>query len=119
LFAPVDNPTDARAVTQQRDAPVIDYSWTNRSEFVLYRIPSEGGTPVLLLNRDTGESRSVTPGKGVTAWIEKLSPEHVDEVAACQGTGTVEFRVPASQFSLGQGRCRVQKRARLRPGVVR
>jgi acetyl esterase/lipase len=47
---------------------------------MLYRIPSEGGTPVLLLNRETCKSRNVTPGKGVTAGIEKLSPEHVDEV---------------------------------------
>jgi hypothetical protein len=46
---------------------------------VLYRVPSEGGTPVVLLNLDTGESRNLTPGKGVTAWIEKLSPDHVDE----------------------------------------
>src|SRR3954449_13470683 len=35
--APVDKPNDAHAVTQQTDAPVIDYSWTNRSGFLLYR----------------------------------------------------------------------------------
>ncbi|MBI3409484.1 MAG: S9 family peptidase [Planctomycetes bacterium] len=78
--AAVDKPAEALVVTKQKGDPVIDYRWANRSAYVLYRIPSEGGTPVLLLNLDTGESRNLTPGKGVTASIEKLSPEHVDEV---------------------------------------
>jgi len=78
-IAPIDKPTQAHAVTKQRDTPVIDYRWTNLSGYLLYRAPSEGGTPVILLNIDTGESRNLTPGKGVTAWIEKLSPDHVDE----------------------------------------
>lgn len=78
-IAPIDKPTQARAVTKQRDTPVIDYRWTNLSGYVLYRVPSDGGTPVMLLNLDTGESRNLTPGKGVTAWIEKLSPDHADE----------------------------------------
>ncbi len=79
-IAPIDNPTQAHAVTNQRDAPVIDYRWTNLPGHVLYRVPADGGTPVMLLNIDTGESRNLTPGKGVTASIEKLSPDHVDEV---------------------------------------
>lgn len=80
-IAPIDKPAQARAVTKQRDSPVIDYRWTNLSGYMLYRVPSEdGGIPVMLLNLDTGDSRNLTPGKGVIAFIEKLSPDHVDEV---------------------------------------
>jgi dipeptidyl aminopeptidase/acylaminoacyl peptidase len=79
-IAPIDKPTQTRAVTKQRGTPVIDYRWTNLSGYMLYRVQSDGGTPVVLLNLDTGESRNLTPGKGVTARTEKLSPDHVDEV---------------------------------------
>lgn len=79
-IAPIDKPGQARAVTKQHGAPVLDYRWTNLSGYMLYRAPSDGGTPVMLLNLNTGETRNLTPGQGVAAWIEKLSPDHVDEV---------------------------------------
>ena len=48
-IAPIDKPTQARAVTKQRDTPVTDYCWTNLSGYMLYRVPSDGGTQVVLL----------------------------------------------------------------------
>jgi dipeptidyl aminopeptidase/acylaminoacyl peptidase len=77
--APVSEPAKARAVTKQSGAPVVDYRWTNLSGRVLYRIPTDEGVPVFLLNLESGESRTLTPGKGVVAFIEKLSPDHVEE----------------------------------------
>lgn len=78
--APINEPAKARAVTQQSTAPVVDYRWTNLSGRVLYRIPADEGVQVFLLNLDSGESRNLTPGKGVTAFIEKLSSGHEEEV---------------------------------------
>jgi dipeptidyl aminopeptidase/acylaminoacyl peptidase len=77
--APISEPAKARAVTKQSGAPVVDYRWTNLSGRVLYRVPAEVGVQVFLLNLESGESRNLTPGKGVTAFIEKLSPDHVEE----------------------------------------
>jgi dipeptidyl aminopeptidase/acylaminoacyl peptidase len=34
---------------------------------------------VFLLNLESGESRNLTPGRGITAFIEKLSPDHIEE----------------------------------------
>ena len=78
--APINTPATARAVTKQSGAPVVDYRWTNLSGRVLYRVPTDDGEQVFLLNLDSGESRSLTPGKGVVAFIERLSPDHVEEV---------------------------------------
>jgi dipeptidyl aminopeptidase/acylaminoacyl peptidase len=78
--APVSEPAKARAVTKQSGAPVVDYRWPNLSGRMLYRVPTDEGTHVFLLNLETGESSDLTPGKGVVAFIERLSPDHVDEV---------------------------------------
>jgi dipeptidyl aminopeptidase/acylaminoacyl peptidase len=78
--APVSEPAKARAVTKQSGAPVIDYRWTNLSGRVLYRVPTDDGVQVFLLNLESGESRNLTPGKGVSAFMEKFSPDHVEEV---------------------------------------
>jgi dipeptidyl aminopeptidase/acylaminoacyl peptidase len=77
--APISDPAKARAVTKQSGAPVVDYRWTNLSGRVLYRVPADDGAQVFLLNLESGESRNLTPGKGITAFIEKLSPDHVEE----------------------------------------
>jgi dipeptidyl aminopeptidase/acylaminoacyl peptidase len=77
--APIGEPARARAVTKQSGAAVVDYRWTNLSGLVLYRAPADDGAQVFLLNFESGESRNLTPGKGMTAFIEKLSPDHVEE----------------------------------------
>jgi len=82
-IAPVSDPAKARAVVKQNGqsgAPVVDYRWTNLGGQVLYRIPTDGGAHVFLLNLASGEARDLTPGKGVVALIEKLSPDHAEEV---------------------------------------
>lgn len=77
--APVSEPARARAVTRQSGAPVVDYRWAILSGRVLYRVPIDEGVQVFLLNLESGESRNLTPGKGVVASIERFSPDHVEE----------------------------------------
>ncbi len=55
--APADEPAKARAVTEQSDAPVIDYRWAYLSGRLLYSVPMNDGVHVFLLNLDSGESR--------------------------------------------------------------
>src|SRR5262245_64525221 len=86
--APISEPAKARAVTKQSGAPVVEYRWTNLSGRVLYRVPAEDGVQVFLLNLESGESRNLTPGEGITALIEKLIPDHVEQAPR-------RFRKPA------------------------
>lgn len=81
--APAGEPAKARAVTKQSGAPVVDYRWAylpGRAGRLLYCVPTDDGEHVFLLNLDNGESRDLTPGKGVVAFIEKFSPDHPEEV---------------------------------------
>jgi dipeptidyl aminopeptidase/acylaminoacyl peptidase len=78
-IAPVTDPAKARAVTKQSGAPVVDYRWTNMSSRVLYRVPTDEGVHIFLLNLDSGAFQDLTPGKGVVAFIERFSPDHVEE----------------------------------------
>jgi dipeptidyl aminopeptidase/acylaminoacyl peptidase len=78
--APAGEPARASALTRQSGAPVVDYRWAYLAGRVLYRVPTDEGVHVFLLNLDSGESRDLTPGKGVVAFIEKFSPDHLEEV---------------------------------------
>src|SRR5262249_12472748 len=77
--APISEPAKPRPVTKLSGAPVVDYRCTHLSGLVLYRVPPGDGVKVFLLNLESGESRNLTPGKGITAFIEKLSPDQVEE----------------------------------------
>jgi hypothetical protein len=81
-IAPVSDPAKARAVITQNGqsgAPVVDYRWAYLGGRVLYRVPTDEGAHVFLLKLASGESRDLTPGKGVVAFIERFSPDHLEE----------------------------------------
>jgi dipeptidyl aminopeptidase/acylaminoacyl peptidase len=79
-IVPLSGPSrTARVATRQRGAPVLDYRWTYRPGSLLYAAPKDDGVHVFALDLDSGESRDLTPGKGVVAQIEKLSADRPDE----------------------------------------
>lgn len=78
-IAPISDPAKARVVIKQSGAPVVDYRWAYLNGRVLYRVPNDEDVHVFLLNLESGESRNLTPGKGVVAFIERFSPDHIEE----------------------------------------
>lgn len=78
--APATEPAKARVVTKQSGTPVVDYRWAYFANRLLYCVPTDEGVHIFVLNLDRGESRDLTPGKGVVAFIEKFSPDHLEEV---------------------------------------
>lgn len=78
--APANDPAKASAVTKQKGTPILNYRWTYLSGQLLYAVSTEQGVHVFLLDLASHKSRDLTPANGVVAYIEKSSPDHVDEV---------------------------------------
>ncbi len=81
-IAPVDDPSNARAVTEDRTRGVRSYEWACDDEHILH-VQDTGGDEnwhVLVTNLETGETRDATPMDGVAAMIIHVSRSRPGEI---------------------------------------
>lgn len=79
---PADKPSEAKAVTNEKQRPVRFYFWAENSKFVLY-MQDKGGDENFHVNAvdlEKGETKDLTPFDGVQARVVKLSPKKKDHV---------------------------------------
>jgi len=81
-IAPIDNPAAAKALSQERERGIRNYSWAYTNRHVLY-LRDMGGDEnwhLICINLSTGEHTDLTPFEGVQARIQQLSPAYPEEV---------------------------------------
>ena len=76
----VADPADAKLLLRQTDAPVLNLQWTSSSGQLIFLKPVGQDTHLFVFNLADREIRDLTPQSKVSARIEKLSPEHPQEV---------------------------------------
>src|ERR1017187_4541862 len=72
---PIDKPDDAKPVTQDKKRGIRSYSWAFTSQHLLY-IQDQGGDEnwhIYRVDLKSGETKDLTPIKGVNAQIEGVS----------------------------------------------
>lgn len=62
------------------DAPVLNLQWAYTSRALVYLQPVDKDVHLFIYNLADGRSRDLTPLTGVSARIEKLSPDHPEEI---------------------------------------
>lgn len=78
FVAPAEDPSAARAITDDRTRDIRMHLWSRSSSRVLY-IQDAGGDEnwhVYAANPDSGEVVDLTPGEGIQAQILHTSPDH-------------------------------------------
>jgi dipeptidyl aminopeptidase/acylaminoacyl peptidase len=70
----------ARLLFKQSDAPVLNLQWTYSSKQLIFLKPVGQDTHLFVFNLADQQIRDLTPQTKVSARIEKLSPEHPQEV---------------------------------------
>jgi hypothetical protein len=70
----------AKLLFRQTDAPVLSLQWTYSSEQLIFLKPVGQDTHLFVFNLTDRQIRDLTPQTKVSARIEKLSPEHPQEV---------------------------------------
>lgn len=75
FVAPVDDIAKARAVTDEHDRPILDYSWSPDSTMILYMKDTGGdeNDHVICVGIDGGPPRDLTPFEGARAGIMHMS----------------------------------------------
>ncbi len=79
---PIDNPDAARPVTQDKKRGIRIYFWAYTSQHVLY-IQDQAGDEnwhVYRVDLQSGDTKDLTPIKGVNAQIDKVSLKFPDEI---------------------------------------
>jgi dipeptidyl aminopeptidase/acylaminoacyl peptidase len=79
-LCPVNAPEKAQLILKPGDAPVMNPQWSFTSRHILYLRRVAKDIHLFALELDSGHTRDLTPRPGVSARIEKLSPEHPDEL---------------------------------------
>src|ERR1043166_1398177 len=80
--APIDKPDDAKPVTQDKKRGIRSYNWAFTSQHLLY-IQDKGGDEnwhVYGVDLKSGETKDLTPIKGVNARIEGVSAKFPEEI---------------------------------------
>ena len=76
----VADSTNARLLFRQTDGPVLSLQWTYSSGQLIFLKPVGQDTHLFVFNLADRQIRDLTPQTKVSARIEKLSPEHPQEV---------------------------------------
>jgi dipeptidyl aminopeptidase/acylaminoacyl peptidase len=79
---PIDHPEAAKPVTQDKKRGIRSYNWAYTSKHLLY-IQDQGGDEnwhVYRVDLKSGETKDLTPIKGVNARIEEVSPKFPNEI---------------------------------------
>jgi len=79
-ICPVADPSKPRLLFKQTDAPVLNLQWAYTSRELVYLQLVDKDVHLFIFNLADGRSRDLTPLTGVSARIEKLSPEHPEEI---------------------------------------
>lgn len=79
-IASVADPAKPRLLFKQTGAPIFNLQWTYTSREFVYLQPVNKDVHLFVYNLADGRSRDLTPLNGVSARIEKLSPEHPEEI---------------------------------------
>ena len=74
------DPGKPRLLFKQTGAPIFNLQWTYTSREFVYLQPVDKDVHLFVYNLADGRSRDLTPLTGVSARIEKLSPEHPEEI---------------------------------------
>jgi len=79
---PVDKPQDAKPVTKDTKRGIRSYSWAHTNQHLLYIQDAAGDENwhVYGVDLGTGETRDLTPIKGVNAQLDEVSPKFPNEV---------------------------------------
>jgi dipeptidyl aminopeptidase/acylaminoacyl peptidase len=79
---PVDDPSAAKPVTQEKRRPIAAHSWAYDSTHVLYGQDKDGDENfhIYAANVETGQTRDLTPLDGVRAEIQEISHKRPDEI---------------------------------------
>jgi hypothetical protein len=78
--ASVADSAGARLLFRQTDGPVLNLQWTYSSGQLIFLKPVGQDTHLFVFNLADKQIRDLTPQTKVSARIEKLSPEHPQEV---------------------------------------
>jgi dipeptidyl aminopeptidase/acylaminoacyl peptidase len=80
--APVDNPQDARALTDSKDRPISSYFWSGSGDQLLFIKDNAGDENYRLYGVDlkSGQQRDYTPFEKVRVRMMGGSRKHLDEV---------------------------------------
>ncbi len=80
--APADDPTAAKPVTEDKKRGIRIYFWTYIADYLVYLQDTDGDENyhVYLVDVEKGETRDVTPLKGVRARIEAVSHRRPAEI---------------------------------------
>ena len=82
--APADKPSEAKAVTSEKERGIRRYFWAGNSGYILY-LQDKGGDEnfhIHSVNLEKGETKDLTPHEGAQARVEMLSPRHPNHVLA-------------------------------------
>ncbi len=82
FIAPTSNPLDARAITDDRERGIRNYSWAKNNSNIIYAIDNKGDENFRLHSIDikTLENKLLTPQNGVRSGIVKISKNFPDEI---------------------------------------
>src|ERR1044071_2733522 len=69
--APIDNPSQARAVTDVTDTGLWDYRWAGTSQHLLYGLDDKGNEcwNIYCVDVSTGQNRNLTPNPKARAFF--------------------------------------------------
>ncbi len=76
----VADPDSSRLLFRQNDGPLGNLQWTYSSQQLLFLKAVGQDTHLFVFNLGDRQIRDLTPQTGISARIEKLSPEHPQEV---------------------------------------
>jgi dipeptidyl aminopeptidase/acylaminoacyl peptidase len=81
-IAPVDNPDQARALTNERQRPIRQYFWSPDSQQILFIQDNGGDENFLLYGVDvaTGKQTTLTPFTKTRAQVVGISSRHKDRI---------------------------------------
>ena len=80
--APVDDLSKARAITKEKGRPIPSYFWAYDNKHILYVNDTNGDENFHVFSTDvaTGDTKDITPIKGVRAEIQEVSEKFPDEI---------------------------------------
>ena len=76
----VADPGKPRLLFKPTGPPISNLQWAYTSREFVYLQPVDKDVHLFIYNLADGRSRDLTPFAGVSARIQKLSPEHPDEI---------------------------------------
>ncbi len=82
FIAPTSDPLDARAITDDRERGIRNYSWAKNNSNIIYAMDNKGDENFRLHSIDikTLENKLLTPLDGVRSGIVKISKNFPDEI---------------------------------------